>query len=125
MGRVLEETSEGSLVKEIAPLLWIVAIVAIFWLLILRPAARRQKQIAQVQSSIAPGETVVLTSGIFGTVVATEDATITLEVAPGVHVKVARGAVGSVVREDGEDTAPAEVEAAQDQTTTDADTEER
>ncbi|WP_158282994.1 preprotein translocase subunit YajC [Nocardioides silvaticus] len=111
--------------KEIAPLLWIVAIVAIFWLLILRPAARRQKQIAQVQSSIAPGETVVLTSGIFGTVVATEDATITLEVAPGVHVKVARGAVGSVVREDGEDTAPAEVEAAQDQTTTDADTEER
>ena len=124
MGRVLEETSEGSLVKEIAPLLWIVAIVAIFWLLILRPAARRQKQIAQVQSSIAPGETVVLTSGIFGTVVATEDATITLEVAPDVHVKVARGAVGSVVRED-EDTAPAEVEATQDQTTTDADTEER
>jgi preprotein translocase subunit YajC len=123
VGRVLEETSEGSLVKEIAPLLWIVAIVAIFWLLILRPAARRQKQIAQVQSSIAPGETVVLTSGIFGTVVATEDATLTLEVAPGVHVKVARGAVGSIVRED--DEATEATEATDGETTTDADTEER
>ena len=84
--------------NEIAPLLWIVAIAAIFWLLILRPAQRRQKQIAQVQSSIAPGETVVLTSGIFGTVSETDDDTLLLEVAPGVNIKVARGAVGSVVR---------------------------
>ncbi len=104
--------------KEIAPLLWIVAIVAIFWLLILRPAARRQKQIAQVQSSIAPGETVVLTSGIFGTVVSTDDATLVLEVAPGVHVKVARGAVGSVVRAE-DDEQPTEVAPVQDETTPD------
>ena len=49
--------------SELAPLLWIVAIALIFWLLIIRPAQRRQKDIAQVQASIAPGETVILTSG--------------------------------------------------------------
>jgi preprotein translocase subunit YajC len=89
------------LVEEFAPLLWIVAIAVIFWLLIIRPAQRRQKAIAQVQASIAPGETVVLTSGIFGTVSAIDDdATLMVEVAPGVIMKVARGAVGSVVRPD-------------------------
>ena len=87
--------------EEFAPLLWIVAIAVIFWLLIIRPAQRRQKAIAQVQASIAPGETVVLTSGIFGTVSAIDDdATLMVEVAPGVIMKVARGAVGSVVRPD-------------------------
>lgn len=86
-------------------LLWIVAIAAIFWLLILRPAQRRQKEIAHVQASIAPGETVVLTSGIFGTVTTSDDDTLMLEVAPGVTVKVARGAVGTVIREDVEEPA--------------------
>ena len=98
--RVPKEPSEGSLVKELAPLLWIVAIAVIFWLLIIRPAQRRQKDIAQVQASIAPGETVVLTSGIFGTVSEIDDATLVVEIAPGVNIKVARGAVGSVVRPD-------------------------
>lgn len=131
MGRVPDGPSEGSLVKEIAPLLWIVAIAAIFWLLILRPAQRRQKQIAQVQSSIAPGETVVLTSGIFGTVSETDDTTLLIEVSPGVNLKVARGAVGSVIRADEADgTAvadePAEAEPAEDSAhTTDVDNEER
>ena len=107
--------------NELAPLLWIVAIALIFWLLIIRPAQRRQKQIAQVQSAIAPGETVVLTSGIFGTVRETDDATLLVEISPGVSIKVARGAIGSVVRPDQADEAPAD-----DVTrSTDVDDEER
>ena len=100
--------------KELVPLLWIVAIVAIFWLLIIRPAQRRQREIAQVQASIVPGETVVLTSGIFATVSEVADTHLMLELAPGVVVKVARAAVGSVIRPDDEATE-----------TTDTDTEER
>jgi len=92
-------------VKELVPLLWIVAIAVIFWLLIIRPAQRRQKEISQVQASIVPGETVVLTSGIFATVIDTDadDATLVVEIAPGVNVKIARGAVGTVVRNEPDD----------------------
>ena len=112
-------------------MLWIVAIAVIFWLLIIRPAQRRQKDIAQVQASIAPGETVVLTSGIFGTVSAVDDeATLMVEIAPGVIMKVARGAVGSVVRPDEDDEADeAPADEATDPTdssdSTDIDDEER
>jgi len=114
------------LVEELAPLLWIVAIALIFWLLIIRPAQRRQKAIAQVQASIAPGETVVLTSGIFGTVASTDDVSLMVEIAPGVEVKVARGAVGSVVRPDDADGVDADrADAADDAPRSDPDTEER
>lgn len=112
--------------KDLAPLLWIVAIAAIFWLLIIRPAQRRQKEVAQVQSSIAVGETVVLTSGIFGTVSETDDTTLVVEIAPGVNIKVVRGAVGSVVRP--EEPADEPVDEAADTETDasrDADGEER
>ena len=109
--------------NELAPLLWIVAIALIFWLLLIRPAQRRQKEVAQVQASLAPGETVVLTSGIVGTVSETADAHLMLEIAPGVVIKVARGAVGSIIR-DTEDDEPAADEAAADPETN-ADNEER
>jgi preprotein translocase subunit YajC len=87
-------------VKELAPLLWIIAIALIFWLLIIRPAQRRQKEVAQVQSSLVPGAEVMLSSGIFGTVTQIDDASLLVEIAPGVNVKVARGAISSVVRPD-------------------------
>ncbi|WP_188113620.1 preprotein translocase subunit YajC [Nocardioides humilatus] len=111
-------------------MLWILAIAVIFWLLIIRPAQRRQKEIAQVQSSIAPGETVVLTSGIFGTVSEVDDLTMHVEIAPGVAIKVARGAVGSVIRPDDELEDEPEDESDEpavqdDPATTDDDNEER
>ncbi|WP_183092328.1 preprotein translocase subunit YajC [Nocardioides stalactiti] len=113
--------------KEIAPLLWIVAIVAIFWLLIIRPAQRRQREISQVQASIVPGETVVLTSGIFATVSEVDDAFLMLEVAPGVVIKVARAAVGSVVRSEDafDEEAPDAAEPTDSETFETTDTEER
>lgn len=112
--------------KEIAPLLWIVAIAAIFWLLIIRPAQRRQREISQVQSSLVPGDTVVLSSGIFGTLTQIDDATVLVEIAPGVDIKVARGAVGSVIREDeSEEPEPLDEPASEDVTDPVDDNEER
>jgi preprotein translocase subunit YajC len=114
------------LVKEIAPLLWIVAIAVIFWLLLIRPAQRRQREISQVQSSLVPGDTVVLSSGIFGTVSQIDDATLMVEIAPGVDIKVARGAVGSVIRDDELDqTDEVEEPASEDVAVTTDDNEER
>ncbi|KAA1424129.1 preprotein translocase subunit YajC [Nocardioides antri] len=111
--------------SELAPLLWIVAIAVVFWLLLIRPAQRRQKEVAAVQASLAPGETVVLTSGIVGTVTETADAHLMLEIAPGVVIKVARGAVATVLRDDDSDQSDAQVADTTETTGPDVDNEER
>ncbi|HWM72943.1 MAG TPA: preprotein translocase subunit YajC [Nocardioides sp.] len=83
--------------EGIVSLLPLVAIALLFWLLIIRPASKRQKDQARMQSAIKEGEQVMLTSGIFGTVTELNDDRLSIEIAPGVVVDVARGAIGSVV----------------------------
>jgi preprotein translocase subunit YajC len=86
-------------VEGVVSLLPIVAIAAIFWLLIIRPASRQRKQVAELQSRLSVGDDVMLTSGIFGTIVGSSEETLELEIAPGVTIEVVRGAVSSVRRE--------------------------
>jgi preprotein translocase subunit YajC len=87
-------------VPELVSLLPIVGIALLFWLLIIRPASRRQKELVRMQSALEVGDEVMLTSGIFGRLTSTEGDHLTVELAPGVTVKVARGAIASVVRGD-------------------------
>ncbi|WP_157537624.1 preprotein translocase subunit YajC [Nocardioides sp. Root190] len=93
--------------EGVVSLLPIVAIAAIFWFLIIRPASRQRKQVAELQSQLSVGDDVMLTSGIFGTIVGSSDETLELEIAAGVIIEVVRGAVSSVRREVGSDTAEA------------------
>lgn len=93
-------------------LLPLVAIALLFWLLIIRPASRRQKDQARMQGSLDLGDEVMLTSGIFGTVTGVDDDRLTVEIAPGVQVGVARGAIGSIVSsEQAEPSEPSEGDA--------------
>jgi preprotein translocase subunit YajC len=99
-------------VQELAPLLPLAAIALLFWLLIIRPASRRQKDQARMQSSLNQGDQVMLTSGIFGTITELADDRLTVEIAPGVLVGVARGAIGSVVSSEHAQAEPTEGDAA-------------
>ena len=84
--------------EGLAGLLPLVAIALLFWLLIIRPASRRQKDQVRMQSSLNLGDEVMLTSGIFGKVSELTDDRLMVDIAPGVTIRVARGAIGSVVR---------------------------
>jgi preprotein translocase subunit YajC len=84
-------------VPELVSLLPIVAIGLLFWLLIIRPASRRQKELNRMQSALEVGDEVMLTSGIFARVTSTEGEHLHVEVAPGVTLEVARGAIATVV----------------------------
>ena len=76
-----------------AQLLFLVAIMAIFWFLMIRPARKAQRAQQELVSSLEVGDEVVLNSGIFGRITALADATVDLEVAPGTVLKVARQVV--------------------------------
>ena len=84
-------------------LLPLVAIALLFWLLLIRPQQRRQKELARMQASLNVGDEVMLTSGIFGVLRDTGEDHVLVEIADGVSVKVVRGAVGRVVQQPGVD----------------------
>lgn len=94
--------------SEFAGLLPIVAIALLFWLLIIRPASRRQRELRTMQGSLSVGDEVVLTSGVFAHVAEIADDHLRVEIAEGVTIKVARGAVGSIIQQPLVDDEPEE-----------------
>jgi preprotein translocase subunit YajC len=65
----------------------------LLWLLFIRPQQRRVREHNVLVASIQPGDEVVLSAGIFGRIVELGPEEMTLEVAPGVELRVARQAV--------------------------------
>lgn len=93
----------------ILPLLIVLLAVPLFL------QARKQKRAMaaqqKLQNSITVGDRVMTTSGVFGTVVATNDDTIDLELAPGLTTSWVRQAVREKVETE---AAAAETESAED-----------
>ncbi|HSE72830.1 MAG TPA: preprotein translocase subunit YajC [Nocardioidaceae bacterium] len=83
--------------EDLAGIFPLVLIVLAFWFLVIRPARKRQQDMSRIQSSVEVGSEVMLSSGIYGTVVALADDSLRVEIAPGTAVKVARQAVVRVV----------------------------
>ena len=82
--------------KELVSLLPLIGIVAVFWLLVIRPASRRNKDLAQLQAAVKAGDRVMLGSGFFGTVRGVHDDRLEVEIADGVVAQVVRGAVARI-----------------------------
>lgn len=86
--------TDGSLLGTLLPLL---LIVLAFWLLVIRPARKRQHEMTRIQNSVTIGSEVMLGSGIYGTVVSVGEETLQVAIAPGTEIKVAKQAVVRVL----------------------------
>jgi preprotein translocase subunit YajC len=84
-------------VEQFVSLLPLIGIALLFWLLIIRPASRRQKALSRLQNSLEPGNEVMMSAGIYGTIEQIVDDRVHLRVADGVTLQVARGAINTVV----------------------------
>ena len=95
-------TSKGN------PYLFPIIIVALFGLLyfvMIRPQRNRQRQAAQMQNEVVPGQRVRTTAGMYATVTSIEGDDVVLEVAPGINVRYMRRAIMNVVPDGAEDLA--------------------
>ena len=77
-------------------LLPFVAMFAVMWFLLIRPAQKRQKATKQMQSDLKRGDKVITIGGIHGTIDAVDDSSIFLKVAEGMTMQFDRQAVGRV-----------------------------
>lgn len=82
--------------NDLAALLPLVAILALFWFMVIRPQQRRQKEVAALQHGIQVGQRVMMSSGVYGTVTSLTDDRARLEIAPGTEIEIARAAIAKV-----------------------------
>ena len=92
----------GQLAGQMGGILPIVLIMVIFYVLLILPAQKRQKKVAQMLSALKNGDKVITTGGVYGTIVGIEDDAIQLRIADQVKIKVLRSAVGGLQPENKE-----------------------
>lgn len=73
---LLQANSGGGMVQ----LIFFGAMLLIFWLFLIRPQAKRQREQADFMKNLAKGDQVVTASGIIGKINKIEDNIITIEV---------------------------------------------
>lgn len=83
---------------------FIALMVAAFYFLIIRPQRKRQQALQQTMSALEPGTRVMLTGGMFGTVVSVGPRQAVLEISPGVELTVLKQAIARVATAADEDT---------------------
>lgn len=70
---------------------------AVMYFFMIRPQQRRRREVETLQASIGPGDEVVTVGGLYGTVRSVDDESVSLEIAPGVAARYARGAISRVI----------------------------
>ena len=85
--------------ESLGTLLPILLIGVVFYLLIMRPARNRQKKQQAMMSALQPGSRIMTTAGIFGTVIEIDEDNASIEIAPGVVIRVVKAAIGRVLDE--------------------------
>jgi len=74
-------------------ILMIVAMVAIFYLFMIRPQQKRQKEIQKSRNAMKTGDKVILAGGIHGRIKEIAETTMLIEIAEGIRIRVDKGSV--------------------------------
>jgi len=90
--------------SDLSTILFLALMVAAFYFLIMRPQRKRQQAQQATMDSLEPGTRVMLTSGVFGTVVSVGTRQAVLEVSPGVELTVLKQAVARIATPADEDS---------------------
>jgi preprotein translocase subunit YajC len=102
-------------------IIYVVAFIAIFYFMAIRPQQKQRRAHQALLSSLKKGDQIVTAAGMYGTVKRVEENIVVVEVAKGVTIKIARNAVSQIIRDKQEaraaapeprgKSAPAEIEA--------------
>jgi len=78
----------------------IIFIFVIFYFLLIRPQQKQRKEHQHVLGNIKVGDSVLTSGGIYGRITGIKDSIITLEISDKVRVKVNRGHIAGVEKQD-------------------------
>ena len=80
----------------------LILIMVIFYFLMIMPAQRRQKKVAEMLKDLKTGDKVITNGGIYGTIAGLEPDSVQLRIAEQVKIKVSRSAIAGLQTEEKE-----------------------
>jgi preprotein translocase subunit YajC len=91
------QTAGGTPGPGMGDLLFFVAIIVLFYFMLIRPQMKRQKEHKNMVAEMAKGDEVITNGGLLGKITKLGDDFLSLTIADGVEVKVQRQQVSAVV----------------------------
>jgi preprotein translocase subunit YajC len=88
--------------SPLSMLIPILGMLAIFYLLLIRPQQKRQKETQKMIDALKKGDRVVTASGLYGTVTGLKDNVVVLKIAENVKVEMLKSSVTGMVEKGGE-----------------------
>jgi preprotein translocase subunit YajC len=84
----------GSLMGMLLPF---ILVFVIFYLLIIMPQRKKQKKHQEMVENLKPGDRIISTAGIFGTIMGVQKDRIELKIAANVKIDITKSAVGVIL----------------------------
>ncbi len=81
-------------------LLPMLLIIAVFYMLLIRPQQKRQKELQQTIAELKTGDKVVTTGGIIGTITSVKDTSFIIRSAEKSMLEIARSAIAGIDSEE-------------------------
>jgi preprotein translocase subunit YajC len=88
------QQARPSMLMSLLPL---IVIFGIFYVILILPQRKKQKKHMQMVESLKPGDRVITTAGIFGTVMGVQKDRIELKIAANVKIDITKSAVGVIL----------------------------
>jgi len=88
------QAPQGSMLTALIPF---ILVFVIFYLLIIMPQRKKQKKHMEMVDSLKAGDRIVMTSGIYGTVMGVQKDRIEVKIAANVKVEITKSAVGVIL----------------------------
>jgi preprotein translocase subunit YajC len=92
----------GSFISVLIPF---ILVFLIFYLLIIMPSRKRQKKHQSMVEQLKPGDKIITSGGIHGTVMGVQKDKIELKIATNVKIDITKSAVGAILSQRSEEKA--------------------
>ena len=90
---IMMTPAQGENSNPITTFLPLILIIVVFYFFMIRPQVKRQKDLKNFRDSLAKGDKVITTGGIYGKITAINESIMNVEIAKDIIIKIDKSAV--------------------------------
>ena len=86
--------SQGNFITALLPF---ILVFVIFYLLIIMPSRKKQKRHQDMVGALKPGDKIVTTGGVYGTIMGVKEDRLEVKIAANVKIEITKNSIGAIL----------------------------